>query len=796
MLLRATMISKASAGRSSVRLTMLATLVLGMLAFASPAWAETFTVETTNDSGPSSLRQAVADANATVEPDTIVFALDAGATITLSSTLTVSRPLTIEGHPLRPLTISGNNAVRPFHAQRTALTISDMTIANGRASGATDLDNSGGAILNDQSTLTIRDSVLRNNSAARGGAIFARTSTLNVTNSTLSGNSAIDGGAIYTQFVFLTFVPECPATIANSTLANNSATNGGAIYNSGICHTQVDDTRVENNAASTNGGGIYNDGGLTVQRSSLNGNTANHDGGGIYNVDFATVKSSTFSGNAASTGGGIRNGEFVPSPGGPVATGTMTLERSTFVGNLANRARNLIETGEARSCGYNRGGGLYNEGTATLTANTFSGNHAEVYRPGPSCIGGDGRGGGIASYHDLTARGNIVAGNTGQVADVTCGCFGNNFVDAGFNIIGGTAAEAGLQTDAQGNPVLSNNGGPTQTVALVRGSRAIDAGNSFGAAADQRGTPRPKDYASVDNAQGGDGSDIGAFEYVDPDAAPPTVEASSSPLPNGAGLNDSDVTVSITASDEAGGSGVWRVSYSASGAQQVSDQNVPGGLAELVISADGETTVTYWATDRAGNRSENRTLTVNLDKTPPGTSIASGPSGSTRSTSARFGFSSPEAGATFECKLDGSAFAPCTSPKSYTSLKNGKHTFSVRATDGAGNVDATPAVQTWTVDTIEPTVSGMSPRHKSVIRDTTPTITATIKDKRTNLQERNIKLFVAGKAIPATEFRYSAATDKLIYNSPKLPQGRRNVRIVAADAAKNVGTKSWFFTIR
>ena len=67
------------------------------------------------------------------------------------------------------------------------------------------------------------------------------------------------------------------------------------------------------------------------------------------------------------------------------------------------------------------------------------------------------------------------------------------------------------------------------------------------------------------------------------------------------------------------------------------------------------------------------------------------------SKSATFTFSSSEAGSTFECSLDGAAFQSCASPKDYTALSNGSHTFRVRAKDAAGNVDASPASSTWKV---------------------------------------------------------------------------------------------------
>jgi plastocyanin len=118
--------------------------------------------------------------------------------------------------------------------------------------------------------------------------------------------------------------------------------------------------------------------------------------------------------------------------------------------------------------------------------------------------------------------------------------------------------------------------------------------------------------------------------------------------------------------------------------------------------ADGSYTFLVRATDAAGNVDStpaSRAFTV--DATAPNTSIDSGPSGTITSASATFTFSG-EAGATFECRLDSAAFAPCTSPQAYTNLADGEHTFAVRAKDAAGNVDATPATGTFTVDTAAP----------------------------------------------------------------------------------------------
>lgn len=85
------------------------------------------------------------------------------------------------------------------------------------------------------------------------------------------------------------------------------------------------------------------------------------------------------------------------------------------------------------------------------------------------------------------------------------------------------------------------------------------------------------------------------------------------------------------------------------------------------------------------------------DATPPDTRMDVNPRGFVAQTSATFEFWSTEEPATFLCSLDGSAFAPCTSPRTYTGLAPGTHTFAARATDTAGNVDTTPVERTWRI---------------------------------------------------------------------------------------------------
>src|SRR5207248_3127061 len=109
--------------------------------------------------------------------------------------------------------------------------------------------------------------------------------------------------------------------------------------------------------------------------------------------------------------------------------------------------------------------------------------------------------------------------------------------------------------------------------------------------------------------------------------------------------------------------------------------------------------------DNAGNvdptpATANWTVQDPPDTTPPETSITSGPANSTTSTTAQFTFTGTDAGgvAGFECNLDGAGWSSCSSPKAYNRLSAGSPTSRLRAPDNAGNIDATPATATWTVN--------------------------------------------------------------------------------------------------
>ena len=139
----------------------------------------------------------------------------------------------------------------------------------------------------------------------------------------------------------------------------------------------------------------------------------------------------------------------------------------------------------------------------------------------------------------------------------------------------------------------------------------------------------------------------------------------------------------------------------------------PTASAQVTVAGEGTHDVSCTATDSAGNIGAGpgsaATKSVNIDTVAPDTSITANPSTPTNQTSASFSFTGTDAapssgGPTFECSLDVAGFTVCTSPKMYSGLADGSHTFQVRAKDTAGNVDATPASFTWVIDRQPPVV--------------------------------------------------------------------------------------------
>ena len=184
------------------------------------------------------------------------------------------------------------------------------------------------------------------------------------------------------------------------------------------------------------------------------------------------------------------------------------------------------------------------------------------------------------------------------------------------------------------------------------------------------------------------------------DTTPPDATIDSGPA---GGSTISDSTPTFGFSSEAGATFECRVDADPFGpCSGPGDSHTPGAL------GDGSHTFEVRATDATGNTNpapDSRSFTV--DTTPPDTGIDSGPSGTTADVTPTFDFSGGGVGATYECRVDAGGFGACSGPgRSHTTgvLADGAHTFAVRATDAAGNVDLSPATRAFTVDATAPDV--------------------------------------------------------------------------------------------
>ncbi|HVE47701.1 MAG TPA: Ig-like domain-containing protein [Acidimicrobiales bacterium] len=179
-------------------------------------------------------------------------------------------------------------------------------------------------------------------------------------------------------------------------------------------------------------------------------------------------------------------------------------------------------------------------------------------------------------------------------------------------------------------------------------------------------------------------------------AAPSDTTAPETAITGGPALLANSATAAFTfTSSEAGST----FACSLDGATEASCTS-PKTYAGL---SDGSHTFTVKATDAAGNPDASAaSSTWTVDTTAPDTSITGGPATLVNTTGATFSFTSTEGSSTFACSLDGGPEALCTSPQSYSGLSQGSHTFNVKATDAAGNTDATPANSSWTVDSLAP----------------------------------------------------------------------------------------------
>lgn len=334
-------------------------------------------------------------------------------------------------------------------------------------------------------------------------------------------DAALDG------FPILAFSSEEPSSLSGLTVSDGRAVSSGRfVIGGGIRNAEGSLTLagvvVRGNEAvaaggaeeRAEGGGVYSEGPLTLRDSLVTENVARAEdgtsetvaaGGGVAAFDALTVERSTISENRAEATGG---GGIASAQGGGLLTPDQTeIELSTISGNSVDAEDGGTQT---RAAG---GGVTAFEGK--LTSVTVTGNSATS--------SGTALGANLDAFMTTIVRNTIVSKPLGDAEN----CNGET-VSGGYNLDEEGSCEFDEGSDlvkvAAGlDPVLKDNGGPTPTHALLTGSIAIDRGNSFGTDVDQRNLPRPSDFPEISNKEGGDGSDIGAFELqAPPGGGPPS----------------------------------------------------------------------------------------------------------------------------------------------------------------------------------------------------------------------------------------------------------------------------------
>jgi Big-like domain-containing protein len=267
------------------------------------------------------------------------------------------------------------------------------------------------------------------------------------------------------------------------------------------------------------------------------------------------------------------------------------------------------------------------------------------------------------------------------------------------------------------------------------------------------------------------------------DTTPPAAPAITAPA-DGAEVNVDAVTLSGTSEP----SSTVRVLEAGVSRGQTTAAADGSWTKTLTGVPDGSHAYTATATDAAGNASsESAPRTVVIDTTAPNTVLGTGPAGSTPSSTASFTFSASEPGSTFECSLDGAAFVACSSPITYSGLAEGAHTFSVRAVDGAGNVDATPATRAWTVDRTAPAAPEiLSPADGALVATSSVTLSGTAEPGAL------VEVFDGGTSKGTASANALGAWSKAVSG---LADGAHSFAATASDAAGNTSPVSATHTV-
>ena len=264
----------------TVRTGLGCAVVIGALLAGGPAHAQLlFFVTNTNDSGPGSLRQAVADANGQPGADGIEFSLDFSTPQTIvlqGGTLSITDSVEIRGPGPAKLTLLGNGSARMLAVGPGATVLLDgLTIANGRAT-------SGGGIAN-AGTLTVSNLTITRNVATNDGGGISNTGVLTVVDSTISHNFSDDSaGGIFNRLGGV-------LTLQGSTLLGNVVTGGGGGGLATFGTATIVNSTVSGNLADNVPGGIATAGTVTIVNSTVVGNFP----GGVGNIDGAVTSGNT-----------------------------------------------------------------------------------------------------------------------------------------------------------------------------------------------------------------------------------------------------------------------------------------------------------------------------------------------------------------------------------------------------------------------------------------------------------------------------------------------------------------------
>lgn len=319
--------------------------------------------------------------------------------------------------------------------------------------------------------------------------------------------------------------------------------------------------------------------------------------------------------------------------------------------------------------------------------------------------------------------------------------------------------------------------GMTQRVSVVHGSRAQANGGSGSGGISADGTFVAFSSGATNLVEGDTNglADIFVHERGNDTGLPndciaPITTRSVSPQPNAAGWNKDDVTVTLNATDD--DSGVKEISYSINGGQSTTVEQ--SSVQTPPITNEGETTISYSATDNAGNVEEQQTFEVKLDKSAPTVPVITSPANNSFDTDGNVTLAgTAEEGSTIEL-FDGTTPKGTTPPvdsngawsKTLSVVGEGGHTYTAKATDVAGNTSGPSGPITVKVDTTKPTVIGTTPlnRATNVARGTNLTATFSEKMNPSTLTKSTFKLFKVnpdGTQTQVTDVVVSLSSDGL-----------------------------------